>query len=123
MANATSELGGLCTPLSILVTGALIASTNLKEFFMNPKTYYICFIKLIIMPVIIALISFICHFDVLFISLFTVMSALPTASATVMYAEMYDISKKSAAVITGMCTLLSIATLPLVVKLLEIIFY
>ena len=123
LSNATSTLGALCTPLSMLVTGALIANTNLKEFFLNLKTYYICFIKLIIMPVVVALLSFVCRLDVFFISLFTVMSALPTASSTVMYAEMYDVSKKSAAVITGMCTLLSMATLPLIVKLLELIFY
>ena len=123
LANASSTLGGLCTPLSMLVMGALIANTNLKEFFLNLKTYYICFIKLIIMPIVVAILSFICRFDVFLISLLTVMSALPTASSTVMYAEMYDVSKKSAAVITGMCTLLSMATLPLIVKLLEIIFY
>lgn len=123
LANATSTLGGLCTPLAMLVTGALIANTNLKEFFLNLKTYYICLVKLIVMPAVVALIAFVCRFDVFFISLFTVMSALPTASSTVMYAEMYDVSKKSAAIITGMCTLLSMATLPLVVRLLEIIFY
>lgn len=120
---AISSLGSLCTPLSMLVTGALIATTKLKEFFLNPKTYYTCALRLLIMPAVIGVLAFACRLNTFFVSFFTVMCALPTASSTVMYAEMYDIGKKEAAITTGMCALLSILTLPLTVKVLELIFY
>ena len=50
------SMSGLCTPLSLIVTGSLVASMPLRGLFNNPKIYYFCAAKLILLPLIAAVI-------------------------------------------------------------------
>ena len=116
-----SYIGNLCTPISMLITGSLIATVSLKELFCNLKVYYACAIRLVVAPAIIVLLTWLFGLDK-FIVFMGIVFAMPTASGTVMFGELYEIEKKRAAVICGVSSLLSMLTMPLLMYLLSIIF-
>ena len=120
--KALDYLGGLCTPISLLVLGGVLTTLPLKKLFTNWKIYYVCFIKLIVFPLIVYLIAkFVLQLgDEM--SMFTmIMAGLPTASLTNMFAELYDIEPGYAATSVGMTTVFSVATLPLIVYIAQLL--
>ena len=119
--SAVSYLSSVCTPVSVLITGALIGTVSLKEFFKDVKVYYISAIKLVFMPVIIAIIMLLLGIDSTYVIFMVVMSAMPVASTTVMFGELFEIEKKKASILVGMSSVLSMATLPCVITVLDLI--
>lgn len=114
--TAMSYIGGLCTPISLLVLGGVLATYPIKSLFCDWKVYYVCFVKLIVFPLVVFLLAkyVLCLSDN--ICMFTmIMCALPTASITNMFAELYGIKPGYAATCVGMTTAVSVLTLPLMV--------
>lgn len=109
-----SYLGGLCTPISVLITGALLATVPLLTMFKSGKLYLHSAIKLIAFPVVICLFAKLCGFDRTFILLSTAMAGVPSAATITMLAELYDIEPGYASQTVGMTSVLSTATLPAV---------
>ncbi|MBQ8358076.1 MAG: AEC family transporter [Clostridia bacterium] len=113
----TGHLSNICLPISVLVTGALVAKQGLKKIFCNPRLYLFNAVKLIGMPLVVCLIAKAVTLgmaDSYNIILFcTVIAALPSAASVSMMAELYDITPEYGAGVVGSSTLLSIGTLPL----------
>lgn len=110
-----SYLAGLCTPISVLITGALIASVSLGSMFRNPMIYLQAAVKLLALPVAVCLLAKLCGLNETYILLCTVMAGLPSASSVSMLADVHDIEPAFASQTVGMSSLLSTATLPVVV--------
>lgn len=119
--TGASYIGSICTPLSTFVIGSLLASMPIKEIFTNVKIYLFCFFKLIAMPLTIVIIAKLVGLDTEYIYIAAIMSALPTAANTAMFAEVYDIKPKLAAHAVGMSSLLSPAAIPLILYLTKLI--
>ena len=119
---SVSYLGSLCTPISMLITGALIGTVSLKELLCDIKVYYTCFVKLIFVPCIVVLLSLLFGLNTFYVLFMAIVFAMPTATATVMFAELYEIEKKRSAIICGMCSLLSMVTMPALMTALMAIF-
>jgi len=119
ISQAMQYLQNLCTPISLLVTGALIATQSPKKIFCSWKLYYFNVIKLIALPVIICLISklIITVFNIpggeIYAIFFTAAAALPTASSATMMAETYGLDSGYSSLQVGTSSLLSVLTLPL----------
>jgi predicted permease len=113
--NAASFLGSICTPLSTLVIGGLLATCTLREIFLSGKIYLFCFIKLLALPTLMVLIAKLINLPDELIYLAAIMSALPTAANTAMFAEIYDIKPSYAAQAVGLSSLLSVITIPMVI--------
>lgn len=114
--NAANYMAGLCTPVSLLVLGGVLSTLPLKKLFTNLKVYYVCFMKLIVFPLIVFMISkYILGLDLTMSMFMMVMAGLPTASLTNMFAELYDIEPGYAATCVGMTTVFAVATLPFIV--------
>lgn len=107
-------LGSLCTPISVLITGALLATVSLGRMFTSWKLYLHSFIKLVALPVAVCLITKLCGLSDLFVLFSTAMAAVPSASSVTMLAELYDIEPGYASQTVGMTSILSTATLPVV---------
>lgn len=120
--TAVSYLGSICTPLSMLITGSLIATVSLKELFCDLKVYYVCAVKLIVAPVIITVLTWLFGFDVSYIFFMAIVFAMPTATVTVMLGEIHEIEKKRAAICAGMSSILSMLTMPILMTVLNTIF-
>ena len=115
LAQTFSYLGGLCTPISTLITGALIGTIALSKMFTNVKLYLHALIKLIAFPVAACLIAKLCGLSETYILLVTAMAGMPSATSATMLAEIHDISPAYASQTVGLTSLLSTATLPLVI--------
>ena len=112
-------LSNLCTPISVLITGALLATRTPKQIFGSPKIYYFSSMKLIAMPLVVCVIGKLIglpHDMVLFA---TVEAALPSAASITMFSEMYDLNAGYASQTVGTSSLLSVGTMPLILLLAE----
>ncbi len=116
------EMGANMTfPLSMLIIGSLIATMDLKKIFTNISVYIYCFIKLIIMPLTAIGVCYLFKFGPALANMCVVMSAVPTATMVASFAEMYDADSGLAAECVGMSTLLSVATIPLVIYIKQFV--
>ncbi len=107
-------LGSLCTPISVLVTGALLATMPLSDMFKNVRLYVHSGIKLIIFPIILCLLAKVVGLNDTYVLLVTAMAGVPSAAMVTMLAELHDIEPGYASQTVGMTSILSTATLPLV---------
>ncbi len=110
----TGYLNNLCTPISVLIVGALIATRTVKQIFCDMRMYYISLIRLIIMPIVICLIAKLIGLPDYMILFATAAAALPSATNITMFAELYDIAPGYAAQTVGVTSLFTIVTLPCV---------
>ena len=117
-ATFSNYLGSLCLPISVLVTGALLASQDFKELLADKRLYLFNALKLIAVPALICLIAKVVTLgmaDSYNIVLFCgVICAMPCAATITMLAEMYDLDSPYAARMVGSSSILSLATLPLI---------
>ena len=114
----TSSIGyiaSLCTPISMLIIGALLATRSAKQIFGSGKVYYLCFFKLIAIPLFFCFTLKILGFSDFWVLFITAVSGMPSATATSMFAELYDTAPGFSAQGVGTSTLLSVATMPLVI--------
>ncbi|MBR7032629.1 MAG: AEC family transporter [Clostridia bacterium] len=114
-------LAGLCTPVSLLITGALIASRSPKQIFGNVSSYIVSILKLAVIPVITACVLRLIGLDPFFIVFGTVMAALPSASVISMFSELYSMDSSYSSQLVGITTLFSVGTLPLLVMFAQFI--
>lgn len=111
----TKYLAGLCTPVSLLITGALIATRRPKEIFGRPVVYVISFFRLVVIPVATACILRLIGLDPFYVIFGTVMAAMPSAAVVTMFCEMYSLDSAYSSQLVGITTLLCTGTLPLIV--------
>lgn len=115
-----SYVGGLCTPVALLVIGANLARIPLKSLFCDWKLYYFAVMRLLVFPLAITLLCRLAGLGDTWCLFCCVMAALPTAANTVMFAEMYDVRPDIAARTVGIAAFLSMLTIPLSVYLANV---
>ena len=109
-----SYLGNLCTPISVLITGALLATLSLRSMLTCKKIYLMSALKLLVFPAVVCVLAKLVGLPELYITLCTVMAGLPCAATITMLAELHDIEPGFASQEVGMTSLLTTATLPCV---------
>ena len=117
ISSAINYISGLCTPISMLLAGALIARKSIKTIFSNGKIYYLMGLRLILLPIIFCFIFKIIGLSDFWVIFLTVALGLPSATSTITFAEVYETSPEYAAQCVGASTLFSIATMPCIVLL------
>ncbi len=107
-----SYLGGLCTPISLLITGALLATVPLLKMLRTWSLYLQSALGLLVIPACVCLLTKVIGLPDYFILLCTVLAGLPAASTVSMLAELYDIEPAYASQTVGMSSLFTTVTLP-----------
>lgn len=107
----SSYLAAICTPLSILVSGANIARRSLKAMFTNKRVYGTNLTKLVIQPILVATVLWLLGLPEYMIVFGAVMSAMPCAAIVTMFGEMYDITPGYGAELVGSSTVLCTFTI------------
>lgn len=115
--SALSYVGGLCTPISMLLVGAAISRTPFKKLFTQPSAYLVCAVKLVVLPLIVGGLAKLIGLSSEMVLFSAIMAGMPTAAVTEAFAEKYDIVPEYASTCVGMTALLSVATVPLIVLL------
>jgi predicted permease len=93
-----------------------------KKIFCTPQLYFFNVIKLIILPLLVCVITKLIGVPQPYAIFLTAAAALPSASATTMMAETYDVSAGYASLAVGTSSLLSILTIPLTLTIAQYIF-
>jgi len=116
--NTLDMLGGITTPLSMIVIGGLLAASPIKETFINKKLYLVSFIRLLVVPSVVYLLLSLYIKNPLLLGVPVVISAMPAASNTAIMAKSYDANDQLASQAVFLTTLISIITIPIVSALL-----
>ena len=115
VSHAMSMMSSICAPGSMVIVGSIVASMPLRELFLDWKAYYISAIRLLALPALVCSLCVLFRLSDEMVYLFTTLTALPCATNCSMYAQKYDISTKFAAKLSSLTTLLSAATVPLMI--------
>ncbi|SCY87017.1 AEC family transporter [Alkaliphilus peptidifermentans] len=111
-------LGNTTTPLSMLVIGAMLAEISLREIFIEEKLLSISIIRLAVIPLVtFALLKFFGASGLL-IGIPVVISGMPAAANTAVFATMFDVEPHLASKAVFNTTLLSMISIPLLTMLL-----
>ncbi len=119
--ESLKTIGSVCTPLSMLFIGTMIARLPLKKLVTTPLTYYTAFVKLVVLPICAGVLLKLLGFPPEFATFGALMASLPTAAATAMFAETYDIHPTFASQNVGVDTVMTLLTVPLVMQLVNFI--
>ncbi len=123
--KAMGYLSNLCTPISVLITGALIATQSVKKIFCSWKLYYFNVMKLFVLPLIICLISKLVITLIpvegleIYAIFVTAAAALPAASSVTMMSETYGLDAGYSSLAVGTSSLLSVLSLPLTMMIAQ----
>lgn len=115
------SIGSACTPLSMVIIGSLFARVPIKNLLRNWQACVACVSKLFIVPIVTAIVLKLLCFPEYFAVFGALMMSLPSAASTAMFAQNYDLNSELAAEIVGLCTVLSIVTIPLVGQIINFI--
>ncbi|MBZ4645580.1 MAG: putative permease [Clostridia bacterium] len=107
-------IGSTTTPLSMILSGLILANARPNELFSNYKVYIVSFIRLIFLPVIVLFILKAFHLNLLMIGIPVVITAMPVAANASILAEKYDGNAYLGAQSVFISTLLSVLTIPII---------
>lgn len=119
--------GSMIGTAGMFVIGMTIGNMNLGWVFTRKRPYFICFIRLVLYPVIAALVFAMAarmgiHKDAEYIMLVVLLAtAAPAAAMVTQMAQIYDRDAKYASVINVMSIVFCIITMPLMVMLYEML--
>lgn len=108
-------LSGLCTPLTMMIAGSLIATGKLRDLFGKISNYLVCAVKLLVIPAIVCVCLKLLGLAEFYVIFGTVMAALPSASMVAILGELYGINPVFASRLVGITTILCTVTLPAIV--------
>ncbi|MBO7475251.1 MAG: AEC family transporter [Ruminococcus sp.] len=122
--GAAAEALGLIkevnTPMAMIVSGVTISGTNMMKMLKNHRVYYICLLKLMIVPLIISVpLSLLSEVDNTVRMTVLVAAAAPPATMCTLLSLRYGKNSIYASEIFAAGTILSVVTLPLIVKTTE----
>lgn len=116
--DTISLVGSVTTPATMLIIGFMLAQTPLRDVFTKWRIYIATAVKLVIVPVITWAILRLIISDPLMLGVLTVLSGMPTAAIVGMFAIEYKGNERLASGGIFLMTLLSGATIPLIVYFL-----
>ncbi|MDR0512230.1 MAG: AEC family transporter [Treponema sp.] len=114
-----SLIGGITTPLFMIIIGISMAQADVRRIFGNGKIYVTVFVRLVAVPFLTALFCLLVGIRGNLLILAVLISAMPAASTTTVIASVYGVAVEEAGAIVVLSTLLSLATIPLVMLVLN----
>lgn len=115
----TAILGDLTTPLSMLVVGSLLAQSSLRNAVSNPRLWLVSALRLLVWPLAVWSILRLLVSDPLLAAIPALITGMPAAANAALLASEYDSNEALASQGVFLSTLLSVATIPLVVLIIR----
>lgn len=112
VADGVSFMGGMNTPLAMVVIGAQMAAADLGATFRNPRLYLAALLKLAGVPLLTALLLLPLRLDPVMYVTLVILAATPTAGYTSIFSQQYGRDTSTAAQLVTLTTLCCILTLP-----------
>ena len=109
--DTTKIVGDMTAPISMIIVGSILSKVKIKSIFKEASVYYGALIKLIVIPLAIYMIKLIIKDNSSVIDTIIVIQAMPAAAD-------FDKEKEYGAIVVFVTTLLSIITIPVIVKVI-----
>lgn len=114
--SSIKSIGNITGPLSMFIIGVILSKVKIKQHIKDWTVYYGIIIKLIIIPVAIYLFSLLMKEASIAVYSVIIMTSMPASAMTSILAESYNKEKEFAAVIVSATTLISLITVPILIK-------
>ena len=105
-----SYLAEICTPISIIISGANLSRRSMKAMLKNKNVYYVNLVKLVVMPVLVILALHFLGLPQYMVVFGGIMAAMPCPAVVTMFGEMYRISPGYASELVGSSVLFCVFT-------------
>jgi malate permease and related proteins len=116
--QSTNAIGNMTAPLSMIIVGALAYKVNIKEHLSDWTIYYGTAVKLILIPAVLYFISLLIGEKSIVSNTVIILASMPAAAMTSIFADRFNVKKDYASVVVVATTLLSVFTLPLLLRLI-----
>lgn len=116
LSSTLDLVGNMTSPLSMIMVGVILGNAKIISYLKDKTIYYSAFLKLIIMPCILILISRLLKDTSLVIKTLIIVTAMPAAAMTSILAESFDKESEYSAVIVFITTLFSVITFPILLN-------
>lgn len=118
LSEACSTMGSVIGPTSMLLTGMLIGGSDLKKVFSQAHSYLVCFVRLLVYPLLLIVVLKITNYSALASSplllMITMLAASgPTATTVTNLAQVHNSDPEIAAAVNIISMVFCIATIPL----------
>lgn len=120
LSDTLSALGSCSTALCLLIIGSVLSDLQPQEMVCKEALIYSLY-RLILIPLLLAVILKWTPLDDLSRRICVLMSAIPAPTTSVILAQKYNRNPKFASKLMVTSTLLSLVTLPIITKLIEIL--
>lgn len=110
-------VGGLTTPLSMVVIGATLASAKFTDIVSDKWIYIASAARLLILPAVAYLMFFLFSPPEMSLRILVLLTGMPCAAATTIFAQQYGGNARLASGVVSFSTLFSILTIPLLIFL------
>lgn len=117
ISSPISSVGACATPLGMMISGGIIARSDIAATLKNKRVYLICGIKMIVLLLIVLVTAGLFRLEQTVGVCAVVMAACPTAAFDVMFAEIHKKNSAYASGMFGLTTIMCIVTIPLFVML------
>lgn len=116
------EIVGNCnSPLAMIVFGTFLANSSFKNMFSKKEIYFVSFIRLVLIPLCMLGIFYVCGVRGALLVAMTISASAPSATNTAMYAAKYDNDPSLGSELAAQSSVLSIATMPVIVALATVL--
>lgn len=117
-----SYIGDINTPFAMLIAGVTIGKTNIVQLFTkNLRMYYPVFLKLLFIPFVLVLLYIWLPIDETVKIIAIILAATPSSTIGVLFTIKYKKNSVLAAQIFTVTTLLCVVTIPIIIKLAELL--
>ena len=116
LSSTLDLVGNMTSPLSMIIVGVILGNAKIISYLKDKTIYYSAFLKLIIMPCILILISKLLKDTSLVIKTLIIVTAMPAAAMTSILADSFDKESEYSAVIVFITTLFSVITFPILLN-------
>lgn len=123
LSGVIGTLASMNGPLAMIVLGAYLAQTSLKELFTDGETYLCAFVRLIVIPVLTIVLLWVIPGTYSTVRLAVMLvAAAPVGSNVAIFAQLYHKEYTTAVKDVCLSTVFSILTMPLIIGLANYIW-
>jgi len=116
--SSMNSMGSMTGPLSMIIIGGILSEAKITHYLMDWTIYYGILLKLVIIPLLIHLMFLLIHHHSMPITTVILMTAMPASTMTSILAKKFNKKESYAAVLVSLSTLLSLITIPLILKII-----
>ncbi len=118
LSNVLTACSNMFSPVAMLMTGLTIGSFELKEMFLDKKSWLLCLIRMVLMPPVLLLIAYLAGADRQIMTFVLFMHMMPMGLYTVVYPPRFGKDARPGASMALISYLLCLVTIPLFYMLL-----